>query len=469
MSHTILLVDDEERLADVLTVALERLGFRALSAADGESALRLVDSEQIDLVLTDLRMPGMNGGELLRKVKLSRPNLPVVVMTAYGSVKDAVQMIKDGAFDYVSKPFEMDDLETTLKNALRLSEALADNERLRAELVGRYHFDNLVGDSPSFRKVIECIAEVCESRANVLISGESGTGKEMVARAIHYNSPRSGMPFVAINCAAIPEQLLESELFGHVKGAFTGAVSNRTGRFAQADRGTLFLDEVGDMPQALQAKILRVLQERAFEPVGGAQTRSVDVRIVAATNKDLQNEVKRGSFREDLYYRLNVFPIALPPLRERVEDIPMLARHSLELVSAEMGKRVDGFSIAALKAMHDYTWPGNIRELQNCVERAVIVSKSGVIDVADLPSYLFDAPPAAAPGPHFPLDLDGELARYERQLILSALGRTDGLQIAAAELLGINERSLWHRLKKHGVQIGRRAIGSFSGGPPSTG
>ncbi|HXP96919.1 MAG TPA: sigma-54 dependent transcriptional regulator, partial [Telmatospirillum sp.] len=452
------------RLADVLTVALERLGYRVLSTGKGEEALRLLESESVDLLLTDLRMPGLSGRDLLRESKKRRPGLPVVVMTAYSSVKDAVEVIKEGAFDYVGKPFEIDDLETVLKNALRLSDALADNERLREELVGRYRFDSLVGASPAFRKVIESITEVCESRANVLISGESGTGKELVARAIHYNSPRRDHPFVAINCAAIPEPLLESELFGHVKGAFTGAVTNRAGRFEQADRGTLFLDEVGDMPMSIQAKILRVLQERAFEPVGTTRTRTVDVRIIAASNKELQAEVHRGHFREDLFYRLNVFPIALPPLRERIEDIPSLAHFFLTGLSTDMGKRITGFSPATLKAMSDYSWPGNIRELQNCIERAVIVCKRDRIDEGDLPRYLKDTQPVVLDGPPFPVDLDRELARIEMDLIVAALNKADGIQVNAAGLLGINERSLWHRIKKFGIQITKRVNGDPSAG-----
>lgn len=457
MSHTILLVDDEERLADVLSVALEQNGFRTLTAQNGQDALKVLDNETVDLVLTDLRMPGMSGAELLREIKQRTPNLPVVVMTAYSSVKDAVHIIKDGAFDYVGKPVDIDELEQTIKNALRLSDALTDNLRLRQELEGRYRFDNLIGSSTPFRSVIENIAEVCESRANVLITGESGTGKEMVARSIHYNSPRRDHPFVALNCAAIPETLLESELFGHVKGAFTGAVANRLGRFAQADRGTLFLDEIGDMPLATQAKILRVLQERAFEPVGGTQTRAVDVRIVAATNKDLMGAVQSGDFREDLYYRLNVFPITLPPLRDRRDDIPELAIHFLAALNAEMGKKVNGFTPAALKTMSGYDWPGNIRELQNCVERALILAKSPQIDESDLPRSLFASQPSQQSGPRFPLDLDGEIERFERGLILSALNRSEGVQVQAAQLLGINERSLWHRIKKYGIQITRRA------------
>lgn len=459
MSHTILLVDDEDRLADVVSVALEQFGYRVRLAHTGEEALKALDGDPVDLVLTDLRMPGMNGRDLLREIKLRQPSLPVVVMTAYSSVKDAVQVIKEGAFDYVSKPFEIDELEQTLKNALRLHDALADNERLRAELVGRYRFDSLVGSSPAFRDVISSITEVCESRANVLITGESGTGKEVVAHAIHYNSPRKDHPFVAINCAAIPEALLESELFGHVKGAFTGAVANRIGRFGQADHGTLFLDEIGDMPMPIQAKILRVLQERTFEPVGSPQTRTVDVRIIAATNKDLQAAVQQGLFREDLFYRLSVFPIQLPPLRERREDIAALALHFLQTFSTEMGKRIQGFTPLALKAMADYQWPGNIRELQNCVERAVILTKGDTVTELDLPRHLFTPAPPPSTGPRFPLDLDEELARLERELIITALNRTDGVQVNAAMLLGINERSLWHRIKKYGIHIARRAMG----------
>ena len=447
MPHTILLVDDEVRLADVTAVALEDLGYRVRVVDNAAAALAILEDEPVDLLLTDLRMPGMSGHELMLAAHRLRPQLPVVVMTAYSSVKDAVQVIKEGAFDYVGKPFEIDDLDKTLRHALRLSDALASNERLRAELEGRYRFEQLVGASPSFRRVIESVAEVCESRANVLLTGESGTGKEMVARAIHYNSPRKDGPFVALNCAAIPEGLLESELFGHVKGAFTGALAGRDGRFAQADGGTLFLDEIGDMPLPVQVKILRVVQERAFEPVGSGQTRQVDVRLVAATNKDLQEAVRQGAFRDDLYYRLNVFPIHLPALRDRAEDIPALANHFLQTLGAGMGKKLDGFTAAALKAMTDYAWPGNIRELQNCIERGLILAKERLVDVQDLPRYLFVSQPQGTDGPRFPLDLDEELARIERETIVAALNRCDGVQVSAAQILGISSVTLWRRLK----------------------
>jgi DNA-binding NtrC family response regulator len=452
MSHTVLVVDDEPRMRQVLATALQELGYEALTAASAAEALEQVENDTVDLVLTDLRMPGMSGQELLAELRRRVPDVPVVLMTAYSTVKDAVEAIKSGAFDYIGKPFEMDELEATLAKALRMSAALRDNLRLRQELEGRYRFENLLGASPAFHKVIAAIAEVCESRANVLISGESGTGKEMVARAIHFNSPRHEGPFVAINCAAIPEGLLESELFGHVKGAFTGAVSARQGRFAQADGGTLFLDEVGDMPMALQPKILRVLQERTFEPVGSSHSRTTDVRIIAATNRDLRGAVREGRFRSDLYYRLNVFPIELPPLRERREDIPLLAGHIAGEIARQLGRPAPSFTEAALRAMGGYAWPGNVRELQNCIERAIIVAKGSQVDVADLPQDLF-ARSAERQAVGIPSDLDAELERLERDFVLEALRRTGGVQVQAAELLGISERSLWHRVKKLGISI----------------
>jgi DNA-binding NtrC family response regulator len=455
MTPTILVVDDEIRLADVLTAALEDLGYRAVAAENAAVALTLLEREQIDLVLTDLRLPGMDGRALMSEVRRRWPEIPVVMITAFAAVRDAVELVKEGAFDYIAKPFEIEDVAATIGRALRLSEVVRDNERLRSELEGRYSFENLIGNSLPFRRVIEQVTEVCETRATVMLNGESGTGKEVVARAIHFNSPRRKRPFVAVNCAAIPEGLLESELFGHVKGAFTGALASRVGRFAAADGGTLFLDEIGDMPVAIQAKLLRVIQERSIEPVGGNQSQTVDVRIVAATHKDLRQAVTGGQFREDLFYRLNVFPIQLPALRERSEDIPILARHFLAVLAESVGKRVDGFSPAALAAMTAYGWPGNIRELQNCVERAVIVARSPTIDVPDLPRDLFE--PAPRQRDVFPSDLDDELERIEKRFIIEALKRSDGKQVQAAQLLGIAERSLWHRIKKLGIKVGRHA------------
>ena len=361
---------------------------------------------------------------------------------------------KDGAFDYIAKPIEQEELATTLVNALRLHEALRDNERLRQELAGRYKFDSLVGNSLAFQKVIRAVSEVCEQRTTVLVTGESGTGKEVVARSIHFNSPRHGKPFVAINCAAIPEPLLESEFFGHVKGSFTGAVANRVGRFAQAEGGTLFLDEVGDMPLHLQVKILRVLQERQYEPVGGTGTRTADVRIIAATNRDLTTLVAEGKFREDLYYRLAVFPIPLPALRERREDIPLFLNLFAEQLGPSLGKRDVQFSPDAVRVLAAYHWPGNIRELQNCVERSLISARNAVITAADLPPYIIERPMVANAN-IFPLQLDDMAADFERRLILDALKRADGVQVRAAELLGITERSLWHRLKKYDITVSK--------------
>ena len=456
MSHTILIVDDETRLADVLATAMESFGFAALTAASGQEALDIMGRETIDLVVSDLRMPGMDGRALMHAVRRGWPDVPVVLITAFTSVRDAVDLVKEGAFDYISKPFEISEIEAVVRRALRLNEVIRDNERLRGELEGRYRFDQLIGTSPPFRRVIEQISEVCESRATVLLTGESGTGKEVIARAVHFNSPRRAKAYVGVNCAAIPEGLLESELFGHVKGAFTGAVANRAGRFAAAEGGTLLLDEIGDMPVATQVKLLRILQERSYEPVGSSQTLQADVRVIAATHQDLRLRVADGRFREDLYYRLNVFPINVPALRERVEDVPLLAGHFLKQFSETMGKQIIGFAPAAIAAMVNYRWPGNIRELQNCIERAVLVARGTSIDVPDLPRYLFGEV-GAEPVTRVPADLDGELARIERGYIVEALERADGVQVRAAEALGVSERSLWHRVKKLGIRIGKKA------------
>jgi two-component system NtrC family response regulator len=405
-------------------------------------------------VLTDLRMPEAGGRELLQRLRATRPEIPVVIMTAYASVRDAVDLVKEGAFDYVSKPFEIEDVLATIERALKLREMQEENRRLRGEIEAKYRFDSLVGDSPAFQDVLRQITEVCGSRATVLLQGESGTGKEIVARAIHHNSPRRAKPFVPVNCAAIPETLLESELFGHAKGAFTGAVSAREGRFAAADGGTLFLDEIGDMPLSIQAKVLRALQDQTFEPVGSNRTVKVDVRIVAATHRDLRRMADERAFREDLYYRLNVFPITLPALRERPRDIALLARHFLRDFADGMGKKVVSLTPAAEAAMQAYAWPGNIRELQNCIERAVIVVRGQTVDVPDLPRYVLDSA-GKGPGSQLPEDLDEELARIERNLIVEALRETRGVQVRAAERLGITERSFWHRVKKLGIRIDR--------------
>ncbi|MFG1263067.1 MULTISPECIES: sigma-54-dependent transcriptional regulator [Xanthobacter] len=456
MAAKILIVDDEVRHGEVLEAALAERGFEAVSTNTVARALAYCASQPVDLVLSDLRMPGRGGSDLLKALKQERPDLPVIIMTAYASVRGAVDLVKDGAFDYVAKPLDLDDVVATMARALRLKAVEGENARLRSELEGRYRFDNLVGDSPAFRDVLRQVTEVAPSRASVLLLGESGTGKELVARAIHYNSPRRDLPFVAVNCAAIPETLIESELFGHVKGAFTGATGAREGRFAAADHGTLFLDEIADMPLPVQAKVLRALQEQSFEPVGSSKSVSVDVRIIAATHKDLQKEIAAGTFRMDLYYRLAVFPIPLPPLRERSDDIVLLADHFLAAAARDMGKRIKGLTPDAQALLTRYRWPGNVRELQNCMERAAIVARGDLVGPSDL--LLFEATGEADAQPHtLNGDLDGELTRIEREFVLKALKDSGGVQARAAEKLGITERSLWHRIKKLAIKIDKVA------------
>ena len=458
MSHNVLVVDDEPKLCDLLSSALSQNEVHVFTAGNGLQALAILEQEDIDLIISDWRMPGMDGPQLLAEIKARYPQLPVIVMTAYSTVKNAVQSMRNGAYDYIAKPFDIDELDITVSKALQFRDILRDNARMRAELDEHQHIENLIGDSPSFRRVLHAIDSVRDSNATILLTGESGTGKEMVARAIHKHGCRADKPFVAVNCAAIPEGLLESEMFGHRKGAFTGAVADRVGRFMQADKGTLFLDEVGDMPLALQAKILRALQERVIEPVGDPRERKVDVRVIAATNKNLLQAVADKEFREDLYYRLNVFPFPLPPLRERLEDIAPLARHFAHSLGATAGKRITGFSPSALQAMVQYNWPGNIRELQNCVERATIVATSHTIEDRDLPPYLFTAQASPtntllSPGPSVPPNLEAALAEVEKAYILAALQQAHGVQAAAAQLIGISERSFWYRLKKLGIHV----------------
>jgi len=458
MSHNVLVVDDEPKLCDLLSSALSQNDVHVFTASNGVQALAILEQEDIDLVISDWRMPGMDGPQLLAEVKQRYSHLPVIVMTAYSTVKNAGQSMRNGAYDYIAKPFDIDELDITVHKALQFRDILRDNARMRAELDQHQPFDNLIGDSPSFRRVLQAIDSVRDSSATILLTGESGTGKEMVARAIHKHGSRADKPFVAVNCAAIPEGLLESEMFGHRKGAFTGAVTDRVGRFMQADKGTLFLDEVGDMPLALQAKILRALQERVIEPVGDPRERKVDVRVIAATHKNLLEAVANKEFREDLYYRLNVFPIQLPALRERIEDIAPLARHFAHNLGATAGKRITGFSPDALQAMAEYNWPGNIRELQNCVERATIVATSSTIEDSDLPPYLFTAQPnqqcsVLESGPSVPPDLEAALAEVEKAYILAALQQANGVQAAAAQLIGISERSFWYRLKKLDIHV----------------
>ena len=457
MKRTVMVVDDEQNMQAVMRMVLEEAGYEVIAADSAETALTQLKSPELDVIVTDLKMPGISGEELVRRCRGARPDVPVIIVTAHGTIRSAVASIRDGAADYLAKPFEPEQLEISVHNAVKLRDIMRENERLRAAAVQlRPH--RLVGASAAAQQLLAQINQVAPYKTGVLITGESGTGKELVARAIHELSPRRDGPWVAINCSAIPRDLLESELFGYVKGAFSGATQNRSGRLEQARGGTLFLDEISELDPALQAKLLRVLQEREYCPLGADDVRVFDGRFLAASNRDLKALVAAGKFREDLFYRLDVYNIHVPPLRERREDIAILSSAFLQELSAEMNKHVAKISTAALDVLSRYHWPGNIRELRNSIERAILSCSGDTIDVVDLPPGL-QAPVAAAsapmPAPLASQGLDQWLEEVERGAILRALAQTNGVQAQAAKLLGISERSLWHRVKKLGIQIGR--------------
>ncbi|MDH3514620.1 MAG: sigma-54 dependent transcriptional regulator [Gammaproteobacteria bacterium] len=460
MKRTVLVVDDEQNMQTVMRMVLEGAGHEVLIADSGEDALAHMQNPNLDVVLTDLRMPGMGGEAFAVRCHKERPEVPVIIVTAHGTIRSAVQSIHDGAADYLTKPFEPEQLEIAVHNAIKLRDILRENARLKAEVSESRGTKRLVGESRVAQQLLEEIRRVAPYKTSVLISGESGTGKELVARTIHELSPRRERPWVALNCSAIPRDLLESELFGYVKGAFTGATHNRPGRLEQAQGGTLFLDEIADLDASLQSKLLRVLQEREFSPVGSNQVRAVDVRFIAATNRDLKTLVQEGKFREDLLYRLDVYSIVAPPLRRRREDIPLLAQTFLQELAAETDKKVTAFTPAALEALARYTWPGNIRELRNTVERSILTCQGKTIDMEDLPGTIAFRDSSSA-GEGLTLekmgkkDLDRWLEEVERGVILEALALTKGVQAHAAKKLGISERSLWHRIKKLGIQINR--------------
>jgi DNA-binding NtrC family response regulator len=455
MPEKILVVDDEEEVRFMLREALAKRGFEPVLAPDAETALELLRAGGLDLVLLDIMLPGMDGIQAIPKIQEIDPQVPILMMTAHGSRDIAVRAIQAGAYDFFDKPFKIDELTIVVRRALEKRSLAREVSTLAERLDARLGFDNIIGQSGAMRDVLALVAKVVATDVTVLIRGESGTGKGLIAQAIHHNSPRRDRPFVKLNCVAIPETLLESELFGYEKGAFTGALGRRLGRFEQANTGTIFLDEIGDMTPATQAKILRVLQDREFERLGGGQSIKTDVRILAATNKNLSKAVEDGSFREDLYYRLNVFAIHLPPLRDRKDDIPPLAGHFVAQFSGELGKRVTGFSAEAMRTFLTYDWPGNVRELENCVRRAIVLADSDLIGTECLESHLvtyqprIPEEPAIEPG----RSLDDTLESIERKLILSALRRTGGVQSRAAKVLGITERSLWHRIKKLAIDV----------------
>jgi DNA-binding NtrC family response regulator len=442
----ILIVDDEANARMALAELLRDEGYAVETAADGFKALPKLDDFAPDLVLTDLKMPGMDGLELMRKAREDDPERVVVLMTAFGSVDTAVAAMREGAADYLTKPINLDELVLVLDRSLERRRLRAETGQLRARLAETRRVQNMIGSNPAMQRVFDIVLQVAPSRASVLITGESGTGKELIAEAIHEHSPRANGPFVKLHCAALAETLLESELFGHERGAFTGAQARRDGRFQQADGGTLFLDEIGEVSPSIQVKLLRFLQEREFERVGGNQTIKVDVRILTATNRDLLQAVKDGKFREDLYYRLNVVSIEVPPLRARASDIPLLATHFLRKYAGENGKELAGFAEDALACLTRYAWPGNVRELENAVERAVVVARGGVIRVEDLSPAIAAARPKGDGAPHVP---GATLADLERYAIIKTLEHTGGSTSKAAAMLGISPRKIQYKLHEY--------------------
>jgi DNA-binding NtrC family response regulator len=442
----ILIVDDEANARTALAELLRDEGYNVETAADGFKALPKLDDFAPDVVVTDLKMPGLTGLELMEKVRERDPEAIVIVMTAFGAVESAVQAMRQGAADYLTKPVNVDELSLVLKRELERKRLRAEAGQLRERLSEKHRIDNIIGVSPAMQQVFDTVLQVAPSRASVLIAGESGTGKELIAAAIHEHSPRAKRPFVKLHCAALAESLLESELFGHERGAFTGAVGRREGRFEQADGGTLFLDEIGEISPSTQVKLLRFLQEHEFERVGGNTTIKVDVRIITATNRNLLQRVKEGQFREDLYYRLNVVSVEMPPLRGRPSDIPLLASHFLRKYSAENGKTIEGFTDDALAKLANYSWPGNVRELENAVERAVVVCKKPRIGVEDFIASIASANKRPDGMPEIP---GSKMEDIERYAILKTLEMTGGSTSRAAEILGISPRTIQYRLQQY--------------------
>ena len=443
----ILVVDDEPAQRELVGGFLRKHGFDVVEAGGGSEAVARFKQEAFDLVLTDQRMPDLSGLEVLEAVRSTSPETAVVIMTAYGTIGTAVSAVKAGAADYLTKPLNLDDLLHRVHRVRERQRLVAENRELREALAERHRVEGIIGDSGRMQEVLSLVRRVAPSDATVLIRGESGTGKELIARALHYASPRAAGPLVKVNCAALAESLLEAELFGHEKGAFTGAVASRKGRFELADGGSIFLDEIGDLPPHLQVKLLRVLQEREFERVGSSRPIKVDVRLLAATHRNLEALVREGRFREDLYYRINVVTIVLPPLRERREDLPPLIEHFLRAFAGKNGKTVRGLTREAREALLRYDYPGNIRELENLMERAVVLTRDDVIGVEDLPLTLETPAPGSGEGAGLIAAVEG----LERRMIREALGKADGTQTRAAELLGISERVLRYKLKKYGL------------------
>lgn len=458
--ETILVVDDEKNYTLILKAVLEEEGFETLTANSGKDALSILSDSDVDLVLTDMKMPHMDGIQLMEEIKQKDPDLPVVMMTAHGTVEKAVEAMQKGAYNYILKPFDNKRLILYTSKAIAMYKIVKENRQLRIAVEQRYKFGNIIGKSKAMRNVFELIRKVAPATATVLIEGESGTGKELVAKSLHFNSPRRDKAFIAVNCAALAESLLESELFGHEKGAFTGAISMKKGRFERADGGTLFLDEIGELSPGLQVKLLRVLQEKIFERVGGVKPISVNIRLIAATNKNLEKEIKEGRFREDLFYRLNVVHLSLPPLRQRSEDIRPLAEHFIAKYQDERYSDIPitGIDREVERLFYDYNWPGNVRELENVIERAVVMCPGDIIQVSDLSISFRKNIHGKVPFEDIPADakLYETLAFVEKSMILKALEKANFVQNKAAEILGIGKSGLSQKIKKFKLDVKAR-------------
>ncbi|MFW5683248.1 MAG: sigma-54-dependent transcriptional regulator [Spirochaetota bacterium] len=448
MKFNVMVVDDEKNIRAGLGKAIELDGHNVLLAEDGRQALDMLESEEIDLIIADLKMPRVSGEELLRRVVESYPTLPVIILTGHGTIETAVQAMRDGAYDFLTKPVNLDRLSLLVKRALSTRELALQHRALQEELDQKRQFANIIGKSAEMNRIFDVVRQVAPTKASVLITGESGVGKELIADAIHHLSNRKEKPFVKVHCAALSQSLLESELFGHEKGAFTGAVARKRGRFELAHMGSIFLDEIGEIDPSVQIKILRVLQEKTFERVGGEQTLEVDVRIISATNKDLKSEIERATFREDLYYRLNVVNIHIPPLRERKEDIPLLVSAFIKEFATENGKAVEGIDSKARALLYNYSWPGNVRELRNSIESAVVMAKGPIISPDDLPPSIA----ADSESNYVRIHLGATMAEAEKELIRANLAANNGNKSRTAEVLGIGRKTLHRKLAEYGME-----------------
>ncbi|MBS3920680.1 MAG: sigma-54-dependent Fis family transcriptional regulator [Deltaproteobacteria bacterium] len=458
----ILVADDEKSMREFLDIMLKKEGYKVTLASNGEEVMKLIEKDIFDLALVDIRMPRQDGISVLKRIKSISPETVVIVITAYASADTAIKAMKEGAYDYIMKPFKIEEIKLIIQNALEKKHLQNENLLLKQVVRDRYHFENIIGQSSRMLDLYDLLEKVAPTKTNILIAGESGTGKELAAKAIHYNSPRKDKPFVTLNCGAIPESLIETELFGHMKGAFTDAISTKKGLFEVADEGTLFLDEISELPLMMQVKLLRVLQDREFKRVGGTEDIRVDVRIISATNKDLEEAVREKQFREDLFYRLNVIQIKIPSLREHKEDIPLLTSHFLKKYSEELGKQISQISPEALRILVQYDYPGNVRELQNIIERAVALETSQELTAQNLNSYIEEQLPLKRKPldleiPSEGVDLEKIVEDVERTLLLKALDRTKGIKKKAAELLHINFRSMRYRLEKYGLNNGEES------------